>query len=46
MMNHILHNISKFGMAMGYLIVTGAGCFVFTSGFRAVAGNETGLDTE
>lgn len=46
MKHHILHGISKFGMAVGSLIASGAGCLVFTDGFRLVVRNETGSDAE
>ena len=45
-MSHILRRISKLGMLMGYLVASGTGCFAFTRGFRIVAREDEGSDTE
>lgn len=42
MMSSFVHNVSKLGPLMGDLVVSAAGCFVFTRGFRLVATQEDG----
>jgi hypothetical protein len=46
MMSHFLRRISKLGMFMGNLVASGAGCLVFTSGFRLVAMCEENSDSD
>ena len=46
MMRQILRQTSKLCALLGDLIVSGAGCFIFTSGFRQVAMEEEESDTK
>jgi lipid-binding SYLF domain-containing protein len=46
MMSHVLRRLSKLGPIMGNLVASATGCFVFTPGFRLVAMDEEGSDSE
>lgn len=46
MMNRLFRSISRLGPVMGDIVVSAAGCFVFTRGFRLVALSEEEPDRE
>ena len=45
-MSHFLRGVSRLGALIGFAIASGAGCFVFTSGFRSVAMGEERTDAK